>query len=183
MPMKRAFIVHAAVLLAGISCGHAWAADSAAIALHYGSNPIHFGDGDAAGTALLAHRENFNAHGFDVLTLYQKDWQLISVFDDDKEVLLLTAGGGADCVLHDFRLVRDQGGGVRLIVAERDFGNGYADAATVRFKFYALRRNDDGDIGYPSAYFKLIERSVAKKTYCDVGEAFKTELNIGPYRQ
>jgi len=182
MQMTGARILYLSALLFSIGGGAARAGDTGAIALHYGSNTIDFGAGDKPGTAVLAHRENFNAHGFDVLTVYLADWQLISVFDSDKEALLLTAGGGADCMLHDFRLVRDRDGAVRLVVAERDFGDGYADTAPVRFKFYALRRNTAGDVGYPTAYFQLTGRSVAKKSYCDVGEAFMEDLHIGPYR-
>lgn len=162
------------------------------VPLHYGSNQLSFGPDTGAGMAVLAYRDNFNAHGFDVLTMYIKpaaasdsgDWQLVSVFDGSKEALLLTSGGGADCTLHDFRLVRDAAGTpLRLIVARRDPGASYADAAVVHFSHYALRHNGGGEVGFPLYYFALERESVAKTPYCDVGEAFDKELGIAPYRR
>jgi hypothetical protein len=193
--MENTVILYVTALFLGVHGGDGWAGDAVTaktIPLHYGSNDVHFGNDDESGMAVLARRENFNAHGFDVLTLYLKpaktegyghEWQLLSVFDGGKEALTLTASGGADCLLQDFRLVRHGAGDVTLIVAERDLGSSYADAATVRFKFYALRRNSAGNVGYPLAYFELSNSSVAKKPYCDVGDAFQNELGIGPYRQ
>lgn len=180
-------------LLSTALCCQARPAGPATVALHSGSNAIDFGQGANKGMAMLAHRENFNAHGFDVLTLYIKpraadqeiaDWQLVSIFDGDKESLLQTSGGGADCTLHDFRLVRDQPGGVpRLIVARRDAGNSYADAAAVHFTYYTLRHNGAGDVGRPLYYFNRDHETMAAKAYCDVGDAFDQELGIKPYRR
>lgn len=191
--MKLANILCAATVLSSACSGSVLAGDLTTIALHNGSNAIHLSGDGAAGMALLGRRENFNAHGFDVLTLYLKgtaspdvpdNWHLVSIFDSDKEALTLTAGGGADCMLHDFRLVR-QGGreDASLIVADRDFGSTYVDAAPVHFKFYALRRNDNGDVGRPLYYFELIKQATSKKVYCDVGEALLHELAVKPYRQ
>jgi hypothetical protein len=173
-------------------CAHAWAAHASTVPLHYGSNQLSFGPDTGAGMAVLAYRDNFNAHGFDVLTMYIKpaaasdsgDWQLVSIFDGGKEALLLTSGGGADCTLHDFRLVREAAGKpLRLIVARRDPGASYADAAVVHFSHYALRHNGGGEVGFPLYYFALERESVAKAPYCDVGEAFEKELGIAPYRR
>lgn len=173
-------------------CGEVWANDAITIPLHYGSNQVNFGDNGEVGIVMLGNRENFNAHGFDVLTLYLKplgtdkeaaDWQLVSVFDGAKEALTLTVGGGADCTLHDFRLVRDgTRGSVSLIVAERDAGSSYADVAPVHFKHYSLRRNNAAEVGRPLYYFELVSSSKAKNLYCDVGEAFFSELGMKPYR-
>lgn len=181
-----------AALVFSACCGEIWASDVITIPLHYGSNQIRFGDNGEAGIVMLGRRENFNAHGFDVLTLYLKplrtdkdavDWQLVSVFDGEKEALTLTVGGGADCTLHDFRLVRDgTRGSVSLIVAERDAGSSYADFAPVHFKHYSLRRNNSAEVGRPLYYFELVRNSAAKNSYCDVGEAFFSELGMRPYR-
>ena len=168
------------------------AAGPATVPLHDGSNPLSFGAGAPDGMAVLGHRENFNAHSFDVLTLYVRSraaqdepaqWQLVSLFDGDVETLSLTSGGGADCKLHDFRLVRDTpAGALRLIVARRDMNASYADAAPVHFKYYVLRHNSGGDVGWPLYYFALERQSVARQPYCDVGDAFQQELGIKAYR-
>lgn len=152
------------------------------------------------GMAILAHRENFNAHGFDVLSLYIKTvyevsqktiWSIIPVFDGDedskdfKERPTINVGGGADCFLHDFRLVRDsESGPLRLIIAERLLANeGYAGTSTVTFSFYELRYNQGNSIGRPVYYFERTGQSKAKRKYCDVEEAFKQELGFGDYRK
>jgi hypothetical protein len=185
------FISRLALVATCILQGPAWAGEPSTIPLHYGVNQFPF-DGGAEGMAVLAHRENFNAHGFDVLTLYLKpkgkkadvgDWQFLSLFDGEKEALTLTAGGGADCMLHDFRLLQSAGPvGVQLIVAEREPGSSYVDSAPVHFKFYTLRQNSSAEPGRPLAYFQLARTTKAKASYCDVGEAFVKELGIQPYR-
>ena len=168
------------------------AAGPATVPLRDGSNPLSFGAGAPDGMAVLGHRENFNAHSFDVLSLYIRSrpsqdetaqWQLVSLFDGDAETLFLTSGGGADCKLHDFRLVRDSPSAApRLIVARRDMGASYADAAPVHFKYYVLRHNSSGEVGRPLYYFALERQSVARQPYCDVGDAFQQELGIKAYR-
>ncbi|MFL6709240.1 MAG: hypothetical protein ACJ8HI_13640 [Massilia sp.] len=171
-----------------------WSAAAAAqlpLPLHYGSNLFSFGASGESAMAQLGRRENFNAHGFDMLTLYVKPgpagdlayWQLATLFDGDKEALYLTAGGGADCMLHDFRIVRERPGGDPVVlVAQRDAGESYADAAPVHFKHYILQRNTAGMIGHPLYYFLLDRSFDAKRPYCDVGDAFKQELGIKAYR-
>ncbi|MEI6415360.1 MAG: hypothetical protein WCP34_14020, partial [Pseudomonadota bacterium] len=89
------------------------------------------------GMAMMAHRENFNAHGFDLFSLYLKgsahsgdasDWHAVTFFDGEKEKWVLTTGGGADCLLHDFRLISGANGKyLRLVVADRDMGESYVD--------------------------------------------------------
>lgn len=186
----------AATLLLCACFGNAGAAAPSTIPLHFGSNLIDFGGPGTTGMALLGRRDNFNAHGFDVLTLYLKstapntagvdadaDWQVVTIFDGDKEALTLTTGGGADCRLHDFRLLRQPApGDASLIVAQRDFSLSYVEPAPVHFKFYALRRNDAGDVGRPRYYFDLVKQTTSQKPYCDVGEAFAHELGVKAYR-
>jgi hypothetical protein len=139
-----------------------------------------------------AWRENYNAHGFDVITFYLRSkadgataqWGLVPIFSrtngDEKERLELTASGGADCQLHDFRLlVTPDGKEVRLIVASRDMGESYADDAAVHFDYYALTENSDGTPGRPTFYFKALQSVDAKTVYCDVNEALDKELHLG----
>jgi hypothetical protein len=83
---------------------------------------------------VLANRENFNADGFDVLSLYMKTpginnrkpiWSIVPIFDEEmgrKEQLVITVSGCADCCLHDFRLVRIAKDQTPLqIIAAREF--------------------------------------------------------------
>ena len=137
-------------------------------------------------------RENFNAHGFDVVSIYIRDgigdhagsWSVVPIFRQqssaDHEDLQVIATGGADCQLDDFRLLTTENGKrVQIILGTRDPGTSYAAAATVRFDFYVLTQNTDGTPGYPTHYFKWqrSQRSLAR--YCDVNEAFDRELNLG----
>jgi hypothetical protein len=141
--------------------------------------------------AVLSHRENFNAHGFDIFSLQMKeagqgpnpnDWMAVTFFDDNKEQFVLTVGGGADCLLHDFRLLRDHGGKIiQLILADRELTGSYVDKETVTFSFYELKKNIEGLVGYPLFYFQRVRVQTAREKYCDVGEAFKVELGLSNY--
>jgi hypothetical protein len=91
----------------------------------------------------------------------------------------LRVSGGADCRLHDFRLLKPIGSNpVRLILADRDPGSSYADVANVHFSYFELAKNDDGDPGWPSLYFKLKDTKVSSHQYCDVDEALDKELHL-----
>jgi len=145
--------------------------------------------GAVAGTVVLSRRENGNAHGFDVVSFYvdappEADGARLSIlpiFKDDREKLELTVGGGADCLLHDFRLVRGNEG-TYLIVATREFGASYVDARPVTFDRYALEHNASGQVGRPLYYFEWRSSSASKLRYCDVGDAFQHELGLDGYR-
>jgi len=140
-----------------------------------------------------AWRENYNAHGFDVVSFYARDkasgekayWNVIPVFaqasrDALSERLEITVGGGADCVLHDFRLLRSNDDKrVMLVVAQRDMGDSFADPATVHFTWYDLAKNEDEAPGEPWLSFRQTRVTQATKTYCDVEEAFDKELHLG----
>ncbi len=141
--------------------------------------------------AVLSHRENFNAHGFDIFSIYIKDlvegenvaeWSSVTFFDGEKERFVLTVGGGADCLLHDFRLVTPPAGkSLRLVLADRELGGSFADEDKVTFSFFELRKNARGEVGRPLYYFERVRVETAKKKYCDVGEAFKVELGLNNY--
>ncbi|WP_322044403.1 carbapenem self-resistance protein CarG family protein [Paraburkholderia sp. J67] len=141
--------------------------------------------------AVRAWRENFNAHGFDVVTMYVQDggakpgaWNIVPVFDHDAvkpEHLEIVASGGADCMLRDFRLVSAADGkSTSLVTATRDMGDSYADAAKVRFDYYVLTENDEGSAGHPRMYFEWKSSRTASRPYCDVNDAFRDELHLGP---
>lgn len=170
--------------LVATSAGAAEGAD--VVRVDNGENRLTL-DGQPA-LALRAWRENYNAHGFDVVTFYVRakdtgraSLQLVPLFQaDSKERYELTASGGADCQLSDFRLVQDSGKrSTRLIVAERDLGPSFADPATVHFTYYELARNADGTPGRPPLYFKAGSKVDSKQTYCDVNDAFDKELHLG----
>jgi hypothetical protein len=142
--------------------------------------------------AFRAWRENYNAHGFDLVTFYMKGkgqgldggWNLVPLFGDsmdaNKERDEVTVSGGADCVLNDFRLLRSaDGNSAELVLAQRDMGANFADPAAVHFDYYKLTRNDDGTVGWPPLYFAFQKRITAKALYCDVNEAFDKELHLG----
>jgi len=181
------------MLLAGT--GHALYARPAeklqVVKLTYGPNRIGLPGLNVLCWAILSRRENFNAHGFDIFSLQMKDagkgpnptdWMAVTFFNDKEEQLVLTVGGGADCLLHDFRLLKSQSGKtLQLVLADREFNISYVDKDTVVFSFYELKKNTEGLVGRPLFYFQRVRTQTAREKYCDVGEAFKVELGIGNY--
>jgi len=151
------------------------------------------GDGSPA-IAVFSHRENFNAHSFDLLTLYwiyrpsdgtTPIWQLIPLVTKDgrPEEDSVLRGGGADCVLQDFRIIKRQNGPAQLILAKRDFGKTFVDPGLVTFHFFELQDNKQGIPGRPKYYYEESQVLRTKRSYCDVGDAFQKELNVGAYAQ
>lgn len=141
--------------------------------------------------AVRAWRENYNAHGFDMITFYVHakgatggPLHLVPLFGsdkgNDKERDEVIANGGADCLLRDFRLVQDSGkASTRLIVAERAFGDSFVSPGTVHFTYYDLTENTGGLVGWPPLYFKAVKTTDSKQPYCDVNDAFDKELHLG----
>jgi hypothetical protein len=173
----------------------------AVIPLHRGINPVNAGlDGQAA-IVVIGHRENFNAHSFNVVTFYltpagpQTDsanpwpeFNIVGLFDTHPdgsriESQFVTVGGGADCVVHDFRLLRSAVGlPPALVIASRPVLHSYADPDPVTFSVYVLMRNTTQDSGVPEYWFKLEGTRLAGKQYCDVGDSFSHELGLSDYR-
>lgn len=159
--------------------------DSVPLQLSNGENRLDFTGDGKPDLVMIAHRANFNAHGFDVVTFYTQDadpveggsWTIVPLFVGTDESQHVTVGGGADCLLHDFRLFQGM-----LIVADREVGDSFADPAKVTFTYYELRRNSGGEIGWPLYRFEKVRSQPAAKPYCDVEDAFKNELNIPRYR-
>ena len=161
---------------------------AAASASAAGADPFRPGNGitqlDLLGDGtpsmmVVGKRENFNAHSFDVISLYIRvDHQLeiVPLFDAGKEQDQLTSSGGADCLLHDFRFFRRKPHApLELVVAERDYGDSFVDVRPVTFRRYTLNRNGDSTPGAPTWSFQLRATRVSAKAYCDVGDAFKSE--------
>jgi hypothetical protein len=154
------------------------------VKLHRGINDVDLGVTGHRATVVVGHRANWNAHSFDFTTIYlsggsPSDLGIVGVWDDQKESLYLSTSGGADCLLHDFRLLRSvRGTPPALVVAERQLGESFASAALVTFRFYELMHNDIGLPGEPTYWFKLVETRTAKASYCDVGAALLRELGL-----
>ncbi|WP_243050478.1 hypothetical protein [Dyella sp. RRB7] len=145
-------------------------------------------------TIVSAWRENYNAHGFNVTTIYAQLptpggktlLQVVPVFlrnvsipNDPRETNELVTSGGADCTLHSFRLfVPKSATAIMLVVADRDYGDSYVDTQPVHFDFYRLAQNTEGLFGRPRLYFTFDHRLEASKRYCDVEKALKDELAL-----
>lgn len=170
------------------------------VQLAYGINAVSFGPVGTQGTVVLGWRENFNAHGFGIGTFYLKAPKdavptgfpnddvlgLVTVWDDakdSKEALTVTTSGGADCVLHDFRLlISTQHKPSLLVLADREMGETFVDKERVTFKTYTLMQNTEAMPGTPTFYFDLTDQRAAKLKYCDVEMAFQNELGLSDYR-
>ncbi|NMV41818.1 hypothetical protein [Ralstonia insidiosa] len=182
--------------LLGLSGPAAAQAGYALMPIHNGVNALKLRGYDAI--AVRAWRENFNAHSFDVVTFFVRDgaagraqpWSLVPVFrrsegggsggSGEQEQLHVTTGGGADCLLHDFRLLLAQGGKPAvLILANREAGASYAADANVRFDYYVLTENANSTPGYPKLSFRWQKSQPARAQYCDVNRAFDQELHLG----
>jgi hypothetical protein len=156
------------------------------ITVPYGLSRVPLTHDGVRALLVRARRDNFNAHGFDVLSIYaissahaeaQSTFLLVSVWDKDKERLEVTAGGEAKCRLHGFRLLGGTGLDLQLVLAQREFGRSYADEAEVTFTRYALKHNT-AQAGRPAYYFESGESFKAKRKYCDVDRAFSQELGL-----
>jgi hypothetical protein len=165
--------------------------DYAVVKLEYGENRVDFNNDGVPDLVVVGHRENFNAHDYDVISFYANEpgkehrrLAIVPMFDQDKETVTLAAAGGADCRLHDFRLLRPKHGEqTLLIVADRTMSDSFFEENTVTFRYFKLERNSTELVGWPYLYFKLAEVRQAKVKYCDVNQAFLSELGLGDYRQ
>lgn len=160
--------------------------------LHPGIQSIRLAGHPA--TAVLAWRENYNAHGFTLATFYAElvdtageapRLNLVSLFGGSPgtpqarvlEQLSVRESGGADCLLQSFRLLQDGSGGRSvLLVATREPGANYADPAPVHFDLYTLVETNEDIAGQPPLFFRWSQRIEASRPYCDVVQAITQEL-------
>ena len=152
-----------------------------------GISTIDFtGDGQPD-VVVSAHRDNFNAQGFDVVTFYtqvndeehSRQLQSIPIFRAGKESREVTVSGGAACLLHDFRLLAGaKPDSAMLVLADRKFGDSYIAERKVTFTYLELRKNAEGIPGRPAYSFTQTRVTTSVAKYCDVGEAFKNELHL-----
>ncbi len=185
------------VMVFGIGC-FTWSAIAGPLSanlvkLEFAANSVDFTGDGVADLVMMSHRENFNAHSFEVASFYvlgdaeeghPRQWNIVPVMAKDKERLEVIVSGGADCVLHDFRLLAgSRTTPATLILADRDMGNSFADSETVTFTFFPLAANAEGVPGFPRYSFEQSRVTKTQKHYCDVEKAFQNELGIGAYIQ
>jgi predicted SnoaL-like aldol condensation-catalyzing enzyme len=109
-------------------------------------------------------------------------WHIVPFFGQTEEdyTELLQTVQGADCTLADLRLIRThRSGPASVIFAHRQLGEGYGGAESVQFDVYRLKENQERESGRPLYYFELEHTIRPKPPYCDVNEAFATELGLG----
>ena len=180
-------------ILVGVPCANAATLldDYTLVKLEYGENRVDFNNDGVPDLVVIGHRENFNAHDYDVISFYASEpgdehrrMAIIPMFEQEKESVTLAAAGGADCRLHDFRLLKPKRGEQSLlIVADRKMSDSFFEENTVTFSYFKLERNSAELVGRPYLYFNLAEVRQAKAKYCDVEQAFRAELGLGDYRQ
>jgi hypothetical protein len=158
-----------------------------AAALKNGLNYVDFTGDGVKDLIVVAHRSNFNAHGYDAVSFYTQaalsdgnnsspeEWHIVPLTYGGQEHLNIRVSGGADCVLHDFRLIASTGS---VILADRDFGQDFGDSQVVTFTYLDLVKNVDGIPGWPVFGFEVKSTSRSHGSYCDVGDAFIKELGV-----
>jgi hypothetical protein len=180
--------VSCAILVVGLATDHPMPRKM--VKFENGINHVDIvGDGTPS-LIVSGHRENFNAHSFEVVSFYIKaelrdaeQWLIVPIMNtngqDFDEKLELNVGGGADCLLHDFRLLVRQGDAPpMLVVAKRDKGD-FVSREPVTFSYYTLVHNTDGNPGSVPYVFELSRVTTSKSNYCDVDEAMQKELGLG----
>lgn len=157
--------------------------------LSYGTHEVRGAATELGLRTTLLRRENFNAHGFDVLFVHSarpsessEEHQLVPFFMQDGESASLRTHEGADCVLRDFRLTVAPESGPVVVVAERELHESYFEELPVRFREFTLHRNAEGVPGRPSLYFQESRSWHSKSSYCDVGDALQRELGLADRR-
>jgi hypothetical protein len=191
--MIRILFIVVTLTLLNISQGMAESPSAKLVKLVNGVNSVDFTGDGIPDLIVIGRRDNFNAHGFDVVSFYiftddkefsVKQWDIVPIMKKEKERLEVTVSGGADCILHDFRLLSGSSKtAASLILADRELRNSYADSETVTFTYFSLETNREGIPGEPRYYFKQSRVVKSKAKYCDVGEAFQKELGIDSYRR
>jgi len=169
------------------------------LSLKNGPNEIDLNGDGIKDLVFVAWRENYNAHGFDLLTFYlnasdlryegerKEQWLLIPFFNEKgvQDMTSYSSEMGADCILSDIRILRSKASDrapVMVVIGAREFGKSYADSASVKFIVFELRHNKEGMSGAPPFYFQKTRIIPGKKKYCDINEAFQKELGLGVSR-
>ncbi|MCB1650746.1 MAG: hypothetical protein KDI46_01705 [Alphaproteobacteria bacterium] len=141
-----------------------------------GMSPIDL-DGDGVDEIVVkAWRDNFNAHGFYVVSFYKEDenkrLNIIPVEQDDggfSEILRLYPA--AECWISDIRVDPDF-----LTLYQKTDYKTIQDKSRVNAYFYKLKENKEGIPGLPEWYFEKKYKVQSKGEYCDVREAIEAEI-------
>jgi hypothetical protein len=161
------------------------------VRLRNGTNAVDLDGNRRADLVVVAWRENYNAHGYDLFTFYVQDSTVreralnLVVFTDSLGAQTADAfrtDNGADCVVSDVRVLQPKAGPDLVVIGTRDFGESYADSLPVTFTVYRLSISDEGVIGVPPFQFKAVRTLRSRARYCDVNDAFRAELGLGWYR-
>lgn len=175
---NRAYLL--AISFLAISCLSLAAPDQTSIKVGNGITQVDFVGNGVPDLIVTGHRENYNAHSFDVVSFYvpiDTEWDIVPIVEDGKEKLQIFVSGGADCLLHDFRLIKGNAQhAATLIIADRAMGTSFADQEQVVFTYYTLTRRQE--VGSPEYDFEKSKTQTAQAKYCDVGDAFRSELGI-----
>lgn len=146
------------------------------IRLHAGVNRIPNIAGDGApGSISLRWRENGNAWGYDIFTVFAGG--SIVTLDGHDEIADQPHTG--DDMVTSVRFARgDLLGKPTLfaLIAERNIVDSVPDPAETTIRIYALERNDDG-LGTPYE-FRQVRRKIAARRYCNADMALQTELGF-----
>jgi len=159
------------------------------LSVHEGPNAIELNGASPTDLVVRGWVENYNAHGFHFVTFFiqypdsedgRTRWDLVPFVTGERTERGLTTSGGADCRLHDLRVLRPRSRprAVTIVVADRDLGRSYADSERVVFSVYELRQNLTGTPGTPGIAFYRTRTIVARARYCDVNDAFAAELSV-----
>lgn len=151
-----------------------------------GISHMHLTGNKQPDTIIKAWRENYNAHGFFVLTFLNavtgnsndSPLNIITIQDGENgphaNDTSISTSQGADCVLTDYRLLK-QGKHIFLVKAARAYGDSYVSAEKVTFSFYRMQRNREGTPGQPEYAFVKFAEQQSAQPYCDVGDALDKE--------
>jgi hypothetical protein len=162
------------------------------VALHNGVNDVALLGDATPGKVIVSWRGNYNGHGYSVAEFVVRKpsdlgdaaiWQDVPFFggphDGETGREVYRTAEGADCTLSDIRVVGHPGRPADVIIASRGLGPSFADPAAVRFDYYRVTQNREGVVGWPPTYFQFVRSEPARRSYCDVNEAFARELKLG----
>lgn len=179
--MRIALVMAAALIMGSASASE----HGDTLRMSYGTYPVPRASTDLGLRITVLRRENFNAHGFDVLFVHSAGspdgapvQSLVPFFEEGNESASLSTREGADCVLRDFRVTVGPAMEPVVVVAERELGASFIDEHPVRFREFTLRRNPEGTPGRPWLYFEASRSWESANSYCDVGEALQRELGL-----
>jgi hypothetical protein len=190
---KNRFLLPARYLLitavwqaSSISAANSPHLNAEVVRLSNGDNNIDI-DGDGVlDNVLLAWRENFNAHSYDVLVFLRRTegkdhmWHIVPFFDSAgrQQANVLETIRGAECNKRAAVVVRQLEGPTKylVIVAQKQLDG--EQESKFRYLRYDLKRNTDGIVGWPELYWGLTTEQLGKSVYCDAEKALSAELSL-----